>query len=442
MGSCGFGSNDVLGSAIDALISLSEEEESERNEFEDYVVTSGWDEVSCGWKNTKPNARYVISSERRKRSKEKLHYSPEPDSQLAKVKKLAGMIANSNLHHNSTSKLKTARNSTLTKYQNCGVLSYETPCWRFVIEPGQFTYIERPTFLDLRSANDKATTITHTIILENGGMIRCLELNGRIALFDPAFNFDKHLLDTYIDREEFRLRACQRPIHCSYDYKPTFSQTRTEENKIAVVQTMTAKPSPCNSLCGMCRHRTQDLNEKSVSKSNSCTELKPLLKVTPTQKRVAEDSRLAGKILVHQGKGKDFNLKTFKVSKKAKDSLHSKHAGMRLDWLPITRSTIAYPCDTAGNERVSNDKFPGHTSQAQSKPFAFPRGHGPRARKLTLSEAANLVPKTSRLGHAIDKLAKELESKQEKPLSLSEPLLPSVSGTKVEVSLSSGYCNM
>lgn len=440
MGGCGFQSQETLNSAIESLLSLSETREEE-DEIDDCVVTSGWEEVSCGWKNTKPNARYVVSPERRKRSKEKLQFSPEPDSQLAKVKKLAGMIANSN---NSKTMSKTVRNSGLSKYQNCGVLSYDTPCWRFIVNPGNFNYIERPTFLELRCSNDKPTTITHTIILESGGMVRCLELNGRLAMYDPAFNFDKHLLDTYIDREEFRLRVCQKPLNFSLDYKPTFIQTRTEENKICVVQTMTMKPTlePCSSMCEMCRHRTQEVNDRSPSKSSSSTELKPLLKVTPTQRRVAEDSRLAGKILVHQGKGKDLNLKSPKVSKKAKDSLHSKHSGMRLDWLPITRSSIAYPCETAATERVSNDKFPDRITQSQSKAFSFPKGHGPKARKLTLSEAANLVPKTSKLGHAIDKLAKELESKQDKPLSLSEPILPSVSGTKLEVSLSSGYCNM
>jgi len=434
MGGCGFQNQETLNSAIESLLSLSEN----REEIDDSVVCSGWDEVSCGWKNTKPNARYVVSPERRKRSKEKVQYSPDPYSQLAKVKKLAGMIANSN--HVSTTKSKTFRNPGMTKYQNSGILSYDTPCWRFIVNPNTFRYIERPTFLELRSVNDKPTTITHTIILENGGMIRCLELNGRLALYDPAFNFDKRLLDSYIDREEFRLRVCQGPLNFSLEYKPSFLQTRTEENKISVVQTMTMKHTlePCSSVCEMCRHRTQEVIERSASKNSSNTELKPLVKVTPTQRKVAEDSRLAGKILVHQGK--DLNLKSLKVSKKAKECLNSKHGALRLDWLPITRSTIAYPCDTAKVERVSNDKFPA--SQSQPKAFTFPKGHGPKARKLTLSEAANLVPKTSRLGHAIDKLAKELENKQEKPLSLSEPILPSVSGTKLEVSLSNGCCNL
>jgi len=305
--------------------------------------------------------------------------------------------------------------------------------------------------LELRFMNDRRTT--HTILLENGGMITChLDINGRMTLFDPALSFDKHLLETYTDREEYKLKACQtqRRVSCSFDYMTAFTQTRTENNRIRVVQTLSMKPTlePCSSLCEMCRHRTQEL-EKSDSKiSCSTCELKPLQKVTPTQRRVAEDIRLAGKVLLHQIglKSKDLSLKSVKVSKKAKDCslhVHSRHAGMRLDWLPITRSTIAYPYvqTMTGNERVSNGKFPDRPSQGMTKTFALPRGQPTRARKLTLSEAANLVPMTSKLGHAIDKLAKELEIKQEKPLSLTEPILPSVSGTKLEISLSSGCCD-
>ncbi|XP_031573776.1 uncharacterized protein LOC116307642 [Actinia tenebrosa] len=442
-------------SAIEALLSCSEKCTEEP--FDPVVVTSSWNEVARGWRNVKPNARYLTSPEKRKKSKDKFQvgqtYS-DSENQLAKVKKLAGMIANSNIilkDDSSATKHKTARNTALVKYQNCGVLSYDVPCWRFILEPKHFRYIERLGFLDIRALNDvKRSSITYSLMLDNGSMITCQEVNGRIVLFDPALTFDRHLLATYELREEHKLRSCHR-TNGSCEFATDFFQTRTEDNRIKVVQTISSKSSAgaCSS-CEMCRHRTQDFAPnppKLPSPKNKNSELKPLQKITPSQKKTAEDNRALGKVLIQHafnyGRTKEVPSKSVKDNKDKKSKegkvYHSRHT-VRLDWLPITRSTIAYPYvqgipESNSDSSSSGSSVPEQSSSSMIKSYALPR-HQPKARKLTLSEAASLVPKSSKLGNAFDNLTKELKNKHEKSLSLSEPLLPSVSGTKLQVSIS------
>lgn len=446
--------SDVDHSAVEALLSCSENSIEEEESFDRVVVTTNWNEVARGWQKVKPNARYVSSPEKRKKSKDKFqNYSDE--NQLAKVKKLAGMIANSNIilkDSNSATKLEMSRNTALAKYQNCGVLSYDTPCWRFILEPKHFRYIERLGFADIRALNDvKRSSTTYSLMLDNGCMITCQEVNGRIALFDPALTFDRHLLTTYELREEYKLRSCHR-TNGSCEFATDFYQGRTEDNRVKVVQTISPKSyggGPCTS-CEMCRHRTQEFSPPDISKLTSpkhkSSELKPLQKITPSQKRTAEDNRALSKVLVQHSYGRAKEL-PFKASKENKEKkvkegkvYHPRHA-VRLDWLPITRSTIAYPyvqgiIPESNSSGSTSGTEPSSSSMVKS--YALPRPQ-PKARKLTLSEAANLVPKSSnnfKLGNAIDSLTKELEHKHEKSLSLSEPLLPSVSGTKLQVSIS------
>lgn len=446
--------SDVESFAVEALLSCSEN--STEKPFERVVVTSNWNEVARGWRNVKPNARYLASPEKRKKSKDKFqigHTYSDPENQLAKVKKLAGMIANSNVilkEDNSAMKLKTARNTALAKYQNCGVLSYDVPCWRFIIEPKHFRYIERLGFLDIHSLNDvKRSSMTYSLMLDNGAMITCQEVSGRLALFDPALTFDRHLLATYELREEYKLRSCHR-TNGACEFATDFYQARTEDNKIKVVQTISPKSNtgPCSS-CDMCRHRTQEFSPhvpKLISPKNKSSELKPLQKITPSQRRTSEDNRALGKVLIQHayGRTKELPLKSVKEhkDKKGKEgkAYHSRHT-VRLDWLPITRSTIAYPYvqgipeNNSGSSSSGSYTVPEQSSSSMVKSYSLPRPQ-PKARKLTLSEAANLVPKSSKLGSAFNNLTKELENKHEKSLSLSEPLLPSVSGTKLQVSIS------
>ena len=103
----------------------------------------------------------------------------------------------------------------------------------------------------------------------------------------------------------------------------------------------------------------------------------------------------------------------------------------KLDWLPITRNTIGYPYPSTTLNQT-HSKFPERPSAGSSKVFSLPR-HNKKGKKLTLSEAANLVPNRTKLDDALERLSQELDRKVEKGVSFSEPLLPSVSGTKLEV---------
>ena len=88
---------------------------------------------------------------------------------------------------------------------------------------------------------------------------------------------------------------------------------------------------------------------------------------------------------------------------------------------------------------ASHGNFPERPSAGFSKAFSLPR-HKKKGRKLTLSEAANLVPSKGKLNDALEKLTQELDRKVEKArVTISETLLPSVSGTKLEVALAN-YC--
>ncbi|XP_001638519.2 uncharacterized protein LOC5518517 [Nematostella vectensis] len=440
--------------AVESLLSCSDD--FKEDDFESFVVTSNWEEVARGWRNTEPNAFFLSSSEKRKKTKDKPRNSPpilEHDSQLAKVKKLASLITNSNTLNESNSKHGHVKVPSLAKFQNTGVLSYDVPCWRYIVDPKRYIYVKRPSVQQLRILTDRRTNATQTILLDSGGMITCQEANGGIVLLDPALSFDKHLVETLDVREEFRQRSGNR-VPCKFEFS-SVTQIQREDNKIKVVHTLSARPelSHCSGVCNMCRHRTQECksdDNKSLNGSNSRTELKPLQKITPTQRRAADDSFTVGKLIMQQSKSKehipksDASSSSCKESKSKKDSKSSPthKAEPKLDWLPITRNTIAYPAyvqTMAGFDRISHARLPDRTLPTAAKPVSFP-GHKTKARKLTLSEAANLVPKTSIIGDAINRLSKKLEQTKEKPLSISEPLLPSVSGTKLEVT-ASGICD-
>lgn len=110
-----------------------------------------------------------------------------------------------------------------------------------------------------------------------------------------------------------------------------------------------------------------------------------------------------------------------------------------MDWLPITRNTIGYPYPSAAVSQPLG-KFPERPSASFAKTFSVPQ-RNKKGKKLTLTEAANLVPNRGKLDDALKKLSQELDRKVEKGLSFPEPLLPSVSGTKLEVPALANMCD-
>ncbi|KAJ7337102.1 hypothetical protein OS493_009954 [Desmophyllum pertusum] len=154
---------------IEKLLESSENQEIEED-FDRVVFTSSWDEVACGWKDTAPNVRYISSADRKKKTKEKYwRISPDSESHYAKVKRLAGMITNSNA--NSVSEINNVKagginwpgNRTLKtnmrNFQNADVLSYDTPCWRYIIDPRTLNYVERTPLQVLRNMPGNSISI-------------------------------------------------------------------------------------------------------------------------------------------------------------------------------------------------------------------------------------------------------------------------------------------
>lgn len=448
---------------IDKLLESSESQEIEKD-FDRVVITSGWDEVACGWKHTAPNVRYISSAgPKKKTSKEKLYWRVTPDSEshYAKVKRLAGMITNSNSNvNNVTTEINNVKASgnwpgnrtlktNMRNFQNADVLSYDNPCWRYIIDPRTLEYVERTPLQVLRNMATTHKYPNQTLVLENGGMITFQETsNGGIAISDPALSFDRRLLENLDLKEQYRVEKAEKAsrFHYSFDSSsvPLITQYRSEDNKIKVIHalpTCTIKENPMISFCELCRFSARDLSKRDcrleICTSNS-SELKPLQKITSTQRQTAEENILASKASGTHSRLKSDSSSCLKACRKSKEN---KAANLKrkpgpggegkLDWLPITRNTIGYPYPSTTLNQT-HSKFPERPSAGFSKTFSLPR-HNKKGKKLTLSEAANLVPNREKLDDALEKLTQELDRKVEKGVSFSEPLLPSVSGTKLEV---------
>ena len=464
---------------IEKLLESSEKESQENEEEVDRVVlTSSWDEAACGWKATAPNVRYITSADRKKKAKEKYwRVSPDSESHYAKVKRLAGMITNSNsnagvgevnnVKAGGTWPGNRALKTNMRNFQNADVLSYDSPCWRYIIDPRTLQYVERTPLQVLRNMSLNMSTShkypNQTFVLENGGMITFQETtNGGIAISDPALSFDRRLLESLRFGEDYGLRSDKASnFPCSFQQcfqpsVPAITQYRTEDNEIKVIHTIPTRreTNPKISFCELCRFRGRDLSKSDCPRAdcrlgictNSSTELKPLQKITPTQRQTAEDSFIVSKVLSSQTKLKSENQSCFKVCRKSKENkaLNQKEktgpgGEGKLDWLPITRNTISYP-NPSTCLTTTHSKFPERQSAGFSKAFSLPR-HNKKGKKLTLSEAANLVPSQGKLDDALEKLTQELDRRVEKGLTFSEPLLPSVSGTKLEVPAVANVCD-
>ena len=446
---------------VDQLLESSESNEIEED-FDRVVITGGWDEVACGWKHTAPNVRYISSAgPKKKTSKEKFwRVSPDSESHYAKVKRLAGMITNSNSNANSVTEINNVKaggnwpgNRTLRtnmrNFQNADVLSYDNPCWRYIIDPRTLEYVERTPLQVLRNMATTHKYPNQTLVLENGGMITFQETsNGGIAISDPALSFDRRLLENLDLKEEYRVEKTEKAGRFPYSFDssvPLITQYRSEDNKIKVIHalpTCTIKENPMISFCELCRFSTRDIAKREcrleICTTNSSTELKPLQKITPTQRQTAEESILASKVLATHSRLKSDSSTCSKASKKSKENKAANQKRKpgpggegKLDWLPITRNTIGYPYPSTTLNQT-HSKFPERPSAGFSKTFSLPR-YNKKGKKLTLSEAANLVPNRGKLDDALEKLTQELDRKVEKGVHFSESVLPSVSGTKLEV---------
>ena len=449
---------------IEKLLESSENESQENEEdFDRVVFTGSWDEAACGWKDAAPNVRYITSADRKKKSKEKnLRVSPDSESHYAKVKRLAGMITNSNSNadFNKLDNVKAggiwpgnrALKTNMRNFQNADVLSYDTPCWRYIIDPRTLRYVERTPLQVLRNMSTSHKYPNQTLVLENGGMITFQETGiGGIVISDPALSFDRRLLESLRFAEDFGPSSDKEPrFLSSFETSvPLLTQYRTDDDKFKVIRALPSKKTinPTISFCELCRLRSHDLSKPDCpwgncrlgASTSSCTELKPLQKITPTQRQTAEDSLLVGKVLSSQTKVKAENHSCSKVCRKSKEHKAANHkrktcpGGVgKLDWLPITRNTIGYPYPSTC---LTTER----SSAGFSKAFALPR-HNKKGKKLTLNEAANLVPSRGKLDDALEKLSQELDRKIDK-MTISESWLPSVSGTKLEVSAVANLCD-
>ena len=452
---------------IENLLEFSERQRAEEELVDQFVITSDWCEVACGWKNTAPKVQYISSGDRKKKPKEKPpRVSPDSESHYARVKRLAGIMITSSNSLTSTSEVNNFKasapwpgnkspKSSMGSFQNADVLSYDTPCWRFIVDPRTFKYVERTPLPLLRNISSSHKYPIQTIVLENGSLLTFQEAsNGGIAINDPALSFDRRLLENYDLREEQRLRADKvnaTKFIFNFDTAPVITQYRTEDNKIKVIH---AVPTPNQNSgvqeCQLCR-----LGGKEVIRSdcrlqmctNSCTALKPLQKITPTQRKTADDSIFASKTWVSPAK----YLKELKSENSCRRLRENKAVNQKkktgpggegkLDWLPITRNTIGYPYPSNNLHPTSQGGMAERYSVGCLKALSLPR-HNKKGKKLTLSEAANLVPARGGFNDdTLQKLTQELDKKVEKGVNVSEPLLPSVSGTKLEIPPLANLCN-
>lgn len=437
---------------IEKLLEYSESESQEIVEDRENVVfTSSWEEAACGWKKTARNVRYISSADRKTKAKEKYcQGTSDSESHYAKVKRLAGMIANShssaaggNEMRNSVKGGSWAGNRAMRSFQNADVLSYDSPCWRYIIDPRTLQYVDRTPLQVLRNLSTSHKYPNQTLILENGGMITFQETyDGGIAINDPALSFDRRLLGGLRLDEDKELYGGKVTPKFPSSLERSMSlltqcQCETNNNKIRVIQALPPKKQ-MNSIfpSELCKLRPHDLtktdsyrgdcNLEVRNHTNNYSELKPLQKITATQRQTAEEGILA----------KTNSEKNYGRSKENKALNQKRKTGPggegKLDWLPITRSTIGYPYPSTTSVDTSHKKSPERLSTGFPKPFSIQR-HIKKGKKLTLSEAANLVPRRANVDHALERLSQELDKKMNKGLPVSETFLPSVSGTKLEV---------
>lgn len=438
---------------IEELLECSENESQQIKEgLERVVITSSWEEAACGWKETSPNVRYITSADRKKKAKEKYcQTSHESETHYTKVKRLAGIITNSNSNTGVSDVRTDLKNSigswpgnrafmtNMRNFQNADVLSYDTPCWRYIIDPRTLHYVERTPLQALRNMSSSHKYPHKTLILENGGMITFQEtFNGGIAINDPALSFDRRLVEgLHLSEDHGRYggKVTLRFPSSLEQSMPILTHFRTDDDKNKLIHTEQPKKQNNPLLsCELCKFRSQDLPKpdtyqvdcKLEIRNHSFSDLKPLQKITPTQRQTAEESILV-KAKSEKACGRSKDNKALNQKKKTGPGGEGK-----LDWLPITRNTFGYPYPSANLVNTTQSKFPDRMSAGFSKAFSLPR-HSKKGKKLTLSEAANLVPSRGKLGHALEKLSQELDRKVEKGIPVSETLLPSVSGTKLEV---------
>ena len=202
--------NRVERELIEKLLEFSERQsqEIEEEDYDRVVFTSSLDEVACGWKDAAPNVRYISSADRKKKTKEKYwRVSPDSESNYSKVKRLAGMITNSNSSSGSEINYVKAGGmwpgnrqlkANMRNFQNADVLSYDTPCWRYIIDPRTLKYVDRTPLQVLRNMFTSHKYPNQTLVLENGGIITFQETSsGGIAISDPALSFDRRLLESF-----------------------------------------------------------------------------------------------------------------------------------------------------------------------------------------------------------------------------------------------------
>lgn len=437
---------------IEKLLEYSENESQEIVEDRDRVVfTSSWEEAACGWKKTAPNVRYISSADRKTKAKEKCcQGTSDSESHYTKVKRLAGMIANSHSSAAGENELRnTVRGGTwagnralrtnMRNFKNADVLSYDTPCWRYIIDPRTLQYVDRTPLQVLRNLSTSHKYPNQTLILENGGIITFQETyDGGIALNDPALSFDRRLLGgLHLDEDKGLYGGKVTPKFPSSLERSMslLTQYETDDHEVRVIRTLPPKKE-MNSIfpSELCKLRPHDLT-KTDSYRGDCSlevrnhnnsELKPLQKITATQRQTAEESILAQ---TNSGKkcGRSKENKAFNQKRKTGTGGEGK-----LDWLPITRNTIGYPYPSTTSVDTSHNRSPERLPTGFPKPFSLQR-HIKKGKKLTLSEAANLVPSQGNVGHALEKLSQELDKRMDKGLPVSKTLLPSVSGTKLEV---------
>lgn len=428
--------------AIQNLLQCSEKAEEDLNDFQRVVATFSWQEVATGWRNSAPNVIYQ-SSERKKKSKEKqsktTSLSVDHENHYLKVRKLAGMIANSSLQANGALPTSKKAKSNMLKFKNLDVLSYDMPCWRYILDPRTCCYVERKPLQLLRCVNEKKR---RTTVLENGGVVSFQEINGEALFVDPALSFDRHLLETLDHREDFRLKS---DIICSsLDVPKVCSSFRTENNRIRVVHTGFAtnmSPRVDGPRNVNCRQNTQT--------DSKTKELKPLEKVTPIQRRAAEDSILASKMLMARAKELKSESSTQinilnKKNKTSKNKCAQLSNSSRVDWVPITASTFHYQThySTAYENPLGYFPCKPGCKFKYGKTVSLRPLNDSKENKLTLNEVANLMPSENNVSTTVDKLAKELESKKDSNLEigvgLSPDLLPTVLGKKLLMTSETG----
>lgn len=157
---------------FDNLLSCSERD----THLEDTIHVYDPRELQCGWRSTSCNAKYMACPERPEVGPRQ---TPSVKNDLS-VSTKQKRQANKEKKNNNKDPNQKDVSVRFNKYENLGVFSYGVPSWRTIVDPKTYTYLKRSHPCQLNEACTKTSERSHGIRFLDPGMALDLHLAGLV----------------------------------------------------------------------------------------------------------------------------------------------------------------------------------------------------------------------------------------------------------------------